>query len=153
MAVYQIREEQLFHAGLDELWDFISSPANLKEITPPYMGMEITSEQLPEKMYPGMMISYHLRPLLGIRMPWLTEITQVREPWYFVDEQRVGPYALWHHEHGLVEEEEGVRMSDIITYRLPMGPLGDLAQQLFVRKQLKGIFDFRRAILENKFNS
>ena len=151
MAIYQIREEQILKAGIAELWDFISSPENLKEITPGYMGFEITSKHLPAKIYPGMMISYLVRPLLGIKMSWLTEITQVREPYYFVDEQRMGPYALWHHEHRLTEAENGVRMIDIVTYRLPAGPLGSLAHRLFVGKQLKGIFKYRKSALINRF--
>ena len=91
MAIYQINERLELAASVDEAWDFISSPANLKKITPPYMGFEISTPGLPEKIYPGLMISYKVRPVLGIPMTWLTEITHVSEPYYFVDEQRVGP--------------------------------------------------------------
>ena len=151
MAIYQMHEEMEVAASLDEVWEFISSPANLKEITPDYMGFEITTPGLPEKIYPGLMISYKVRPLLGIRMNWLTEITQVREPHYFVDEQRSGPYALWHHEHNLEATEKGVLMSDLVTYRIPGGPLGTLAHGLFIKKQLKGIFQYRELALEKRF--
>ena len=151
MAIYQIHEEIEVAASLEEVWEFISSPSNLKEITPEYMGFEITTPGLPEKIYPGLMISYKVRPLLGIRMNWLTEITQVREPHYFVDEQRSGPYALWHHEHNLQAIEKGVLMSDLVTYRLPAGPLGTLAHGLFIKKQLKGIFQYRELALEKRF--
>ena len=91
MAVYEIHEELELACSLEEVWEFISSPANLKEITPPYMEFEIRNSRLPEKIYPGLMISYRVRPFMGIRMRWLTEITHVREPFYFVDEQREGP--------------------------------------------------------------
>ncbi|MBT8229532.1 MAG: SRPBCC family protein, partial [Bacteroidia bacterium] len=93
MAFYQLNEKQFVPATIDEVWDFISSPANLKEITPDYMGFDITSKDLPEKMYPGMIISYKVSPLLGIKMTWVTEITQVRDKEFFIDEQRVGPYS------------------------------------------------------------
>jgi ligand-binding SRPBCC domain-containing protein len=151
MPIYQIHEELKVAASLEEVWDFISSPSNLKKITPDYMGFEITSPGLPQKIYPGLMISYRVRPVLGIPMNWLTEITQVREPYYFVDEQRAGPYALWHHEHRLESAEKGVLMTDLVTYRLPAGPLGTLAHSLFIKNQLKGIFQYRELALEKQF--
>jgi len=151
MAIYQLREELELSASLDEAWDFISSPSNLKEITPGYMGFEITTPGLPDKIYPGLMISYLVRPVLGIKMTWLTEITQVREPYYFVDEQRAGPYALWHHEHILAPTEKGVLMTDLVTYRPPGGPLGALARRMFIRKRLDGIFRYRELVLEKRF--
>jgi len=151
MAVLQIHEELELASSLEEVWDFISSPSNLKEITPDYMGFEIRSTRLPEKIYPGLMISYWVRPLLGIKMNWLTEITQVREPFYFVDEQRGGPYALWHHEHRLSPTGKGVLMTDLVTYRLPAGPLGDVAHSIFVKKKLEGIFRYRELALRKRF--
>lgn len=151
MATYQKYEEMEVHASIDEIWNFISSPMNLKEITPDYMGFEITSQRLPEKVYPGLMISYRVRPVLGINMNWLTEITQVEAPFYFVDEQRAGPYALWHHEHRLRPTEKGVLMIDLVTYRPPAGPLGDLAHHLFIKKQLEGIFRYRELALDKRF--
>ncbi len=149
MATYQLRKEQFIPAGIDEVWDFISSPANLKKITPQHMGFDITSGELPEKMYPGMIITYRVKPLAGISMKWVTEITHVSERSYFVDEQRVGPYAMWHHEHHLEAVEGGVMMRDVITYRPPLGFLGALANRLFIRKQLDGIFEYRSKALEN----
>lgn len=151
MAIYQIHEELEVGASLEQVWDFISSPVNLKEITPDYMGFEITTPGLPDKIYPGLMISYKVRPVLGIAMNWLTEITQVRELHYFVDEQRAGPYSIWHHEHQLKATERGVLMSDLVTYRLPLGPMGALAHGLFVRKQLRGIFKYRELALVKRF--
>ena len=149
MAVYQFRKEQFIPAGIDEVWDFISSPGNLKKITPEHMGFEITSGKLPGKMYPGMIITYRVSPFRGVKMNWVTEITHVREKEYFVDEQRVGPYAMWHHEHHIEAVEGGVMMRDVITYRPPLGFLGVLANRLFIRKQLDGIFEYRRKALEN----
>jgi ligand-binding SRPBCC domain-containing protein len=151
MAIYRIHEQLELAASMDEIWDFISSPSNLKEITPDYMGFEIRTPGLPQKIYPGLMIGYWVRPVLGIRLSWLTEISQVREPHYFVDEQRIGPYALWHHEHHLSPTERGVLMTDLVTYRLPAGPLGVLAHKIFIKKQLAGIFRYREQAMVERF--
>jgi ligand-binding SRPBCC domain-containing protein len=151
MAVYQLKDNLELATTLEDAWEFVSNPYNLKEITPDYMGFEIRTSDLPRKVYPGLMISYWVRPVLGLKMNWLTEITQVREPHYFVDEQRAGPYALWHHEHSLTPTEKGVLMTDLVTYKLPAGPLGAVAHSLFVRKQLEGIFRYRRSALKEKF--
>ena len=151
MAVYQLHTEQKIPASLDEVWDFISSPKNLKEITPEYMGFDITSENLPDKMYPGMIIKYKVSPLPGLKMTWVTEITHVREKSYFVDEQRVGPYSIWHHEHKIQPIEGGVLMNDIITYKPPLGFLGAIANSIFIKKQLDVIFEYRKQALERIF--
>lgn len=136
---------------MEQVWNFISSPANLKKITPEQMGFDITSGELPERMYPGMIISYKVRPLLGIKMTWVTEITHVKEGAYFVDEQRVGPYALWHHEHFIEPIEGGVLMRDIVSYRPPMGFLGAIANAVLIRRQLNGIFSYRHKAVEEMF--
>ena len=136
---------------MKEVWDFISSPRNLKEITPDHMGFDITSEDLPEKMYPGMIISYIVKPLLGIKTTWVTEITHVRENKYFVDEQRVGPYSVWHHEHFIEPIEDGVLMKDIVSYKPPFGILGSIANRLIIRKKLDEIFSYRSGAIEKKF--
>jgi len=151
MAVFQLRTEQKIPAGISEVWDFISSPANLKRITPEHMGFEITSGELPKKMYPGMIITYKVKPLLGISMTWVTEITHVVEKEYFVDEQRAGPYAMWHHEHKIKPIEGGTLMEDLITYRPPLGFLGNIANTLIIKKQLKGIFAYREKAVEEIF--
>lgn len=140
---YQLKAEQIVHGSLEQVWDFISSPKNLKEITPDYMGFEIKTD-LVEKMYPGIMIGYYVKPLLGIPMTWLTEITHVVDHHFFVDEQRIGPYQLWHHQHILERiDDTTVRMKDVVTYQLPLGILGKIAHRLFVKKQLASIFDYR----------
>jgi ligand-binding SRPBCC domain-containing protein len=134
-----------------EVWDFISSPKNLKVITPEYMGFEVTSKEMTKQMYPGMIISYTVRPLLRIKMTWVTEITHIEEMKYFIDEQRIGPYSLWHHQHFIEPSGTGVLMTDIVTYSPPLGFLGAFANYLFIRKQLEAIFNYRRAILEKHF--
>ena len=117
------------------------------------MGFEVITKNLPEKMYPGMIISYKVSPLLGIRMTRVTEISQVREYEYFVDEQKIGPYKLWHHQHIIEIIEGGVMMTDIVDYAPPFGYIGSIANLLFIRKQLEGIFDFRRKKLEKIFGT
>ena len=153
MGIQRIEESLYIDASPQEVWDFVSDPSNLKLITPPSMGFEIRTADLPDKIYPGLMIRYRVRPFAGIPTNWLTEITHVRELEYFVDEQRSGPYSLWHHEHHIQAEGNGTRMRDIVTYRLPLGILGDLARILFVRKRLGQIFSYRRNKLEQIFPS
>lgn len=147
MGFYQLHQTQLVPASLDEVWDFISSPENLKKITPPYMGFDITNKLSSPKMYPGMIISYKVSPVLGIKMTWVTEITHVKDKEYFVDEQRIGPYSMWHHEHFIEEVEGGVLMTDIVSYQPPLGFLGAIANTVMIRKQLDEIFNYRRKAL------
>ena len=150
MPIFTLETQQKIPASLAEVWEFISSPKNLKKITPGYMGFDVTSRNLPDKMYPGMIISYKVRPLLGIGMNWVTEITHVSEKKYFVDEQRLGPYAFWHHQHLLEPVEGGVMMTDIVSYRPPLSFLGGIANALFTRRQLEGIFSYREKALQER---
>ena len=151
MGFFQLYKTQKIPATIDQVWDFISSPDNLKKITPEYMGFNITSKLLSQKMYPGMIISYNVSPVLGIKMTWVTEITHVKEKEYFVDEQRVGPYSMWHHEHKIEPIEGGVLMTDIVSYKPPFGILGSIANSILIKKQLKEIFDFRVNAVEKMF--
>jgi len=151
--IYELKREQVLKSDLDTIWDFVSSPKNLPRITPTYMNFNITSKELPKKMYPGMLISYTVTPVLGIQMSWLTEITQVTDKRYFVDEQRYGPYAMWHHQHFIEPHKDGVLMKDIVTYKLPLGILGRLAHWLFVKRQLSSIFNYRFLKMEEIFNN
>ena len=153
MAVFQLIKEQKIPASIEEVWEFISSPDNLKKITPSYMGFEITSKTPKGTMYPGMIISYKVRPILSLPMTWVTEITHVKKYEYFVDEQRKGPYKMWHHEHHLKPIEGGVLMTDIISYEPPFGFLGSLANHILIKKQLNEIFEFRRKEVYKLFGS
>ena len=102
-------------------------------------------------MYPGQIIQYTVSPFAGLNTRWVTEITHVKEGVYFVDEQRFGPYALWHHKHFIKETDTGVLMEDIIDYKLPFGFLGRWAHSLFVKKQLNSIFEYREKKLVELF--
>lgn len=151
MAFYQFRREQFIKSSISEVWDFISTPQNLKRITPNYMGFDICTPDLPDSAYEGMIIAYTVRPLLGIPTTWVTEITRVVPHKYFVDEQRVGPYKLWHHEHHIEAVENGVLMKDIVSYSPPLGFLGQLANILVIRKKLEEIFEYRKKAIEEIF--
>jgi ligand-binding SRPBCC domain-containing protein len=146
----RIASEQFLPISLEKAWDFFSSPKNLNEITPPEMTFKILNE-LPEKMYEGMMISYKISPMLNIPLDWVTEITHIKENQFFVDEQRIGPYAIWHHEHHFKAVEGGVLMTDILHYHVGLGPLGWIASKLFVDAKVQGIFDYRFKKLEGMY--
>jgi len=150
MKLYQLHSKQILPISKKEAWNFLSSPANLKVITPDHMGFTILAGA-DRPMFPGQIIQYKVSPFPGIKTKWVTEITHVKEGDYFVDEQRFGPYALWHHKHFLKEHDKGVEMEDIIDYKLPFGILGQLAHPLLVKKQLSQIFKYREEKLIELF--
>lgn len=150
--MHVLEREQILRCTLTEAWRFLSSPQNLKLITPSYMGFEIRSGY-EESMYAGMIITYRVSPFLKLPITWVTEITHVQAPFYFVDEQRIGPYTLWHHQHFLEETEEGIRMRDKVHYRLPLGIIGKWIEKWLVRRRLESIFEFRKQKLDKIFNT
>jgi ligand-binding SRPBCC domain-containing protein len=151
--LHQLTTSQIIKSDLATVWEFMSSPKNLATITPSYMGFDIIGNKDDlQKMYPGQIIEYYVKPLAGIKMHWVTEITHVEHLRYFVDEQRFGPYSFWHHKHFLKEVPGGVEMNDLVHYKLPLGILGKLGNEIFVKKQLKTIFDYRFGKLEDLFN-
>ncbi len=151
MPYYQLIRTQKVPVSIDEIWDFISSPANLKEITPKKMSFIIKSNTGSGKMYPGMIITYKVSPLLNIKLNWMTEITHIKDKDYFVDKQRIGPYAMWHHQHIIEAIQGGILMTDIVTYVPPFGFIGAIANKLFIKSQLEYIFDFRTSAINKKF--
>jgi ligand-binding SRPBCC domain-containing protein len=151
--VYSLKTVQNIPLSLEETWDFFSSPANLQKITPSEMGFEIISKHHGTKMYPGQLIEYKVRPVLGIPLYWMTEITHVQDQKFFVDEQRYGPYSLWHHQHHFKPIDGGVEMIDIVHYKIPFWILGDIANSLFIGNKLKSIFDYRYAAVEKMYGS
>ena len=150
MKIYTLHKKQKLPISVDEAWDFLSDPKNLKFITPDYMGFNIISVA-DREMYPGQIIQYIVTPVLGIKSKWVTEITHVRDKEYFVDEQRFGPYALWHHKHFIKEIKDGVEMEDIIDYKIPLGILGQLVHPILVKPKLEEIFNFREKKLIELF--
>jgi len=149
-SVRRLRRVQRLSASIDAAWRFFSDPANLARITPPWLGFEITSP-LPEHIYAGQIVTYRVRPIFDIAVTWVTEIAVVDAPRQFVDEQRVGPYRFWHHQHHLREVDGGVEVEDIVHYALPFGPVGAIVDRLFVLPRLNRIFGYRRRVLADTF--
>ena len=150
--LHTIQTHQLIKTDLASVWSFMSDPRNLARLTPSYLGFRILGQDQGMGMHAGQIIEYYVSPLLGIKLHWVTEITHVEYGKFFVDEQRFGPYSFWHHKHFLEETPEGVLMTDLVHYKLPLGPLGKLANTLFVKKQLDGIFRYRHQQVEQLFN-
>lgn len=150
MKIYTLHRKQNLPITKEKAWDFLSSPSNLKTITPDYMSFDIISGG-DRPMYPGQIIQYIVTPILGIKTKWVTEITHVQDGHYFVDEQRFGPYALWHHKHFIKQIEGGVEMEDIIDYKVPLGILGQLVHPFIVKPKLEEIFNYRNKKLVELF--
>lgn len=150
MKIYTLHKKQKLPITVEQAWEFLSKPENLKTITPDYMGFIILSGA-DRPMYQGQIIQYIVTPVMGIKTKWVTEITHMVENKYFVDEQRFGPYALWHHKHFIKEIDGGVEMEDIIDYKVPFGILGQLVQPFLVKPKLKEIFSYRKEKLEALF--
>jgi len=148
MRLHRLETLQRVPVALADAWDFFSDAANLSRITPPSLGFQVTSP-LPPRVYAGLIVTYRVRPLLGVPVTWVTEITHVDEHRLFVDEQRFGPYRFWHHQHHFAEVEGGVEMRDIVHYALPPG--GGIAHRWLVAPRLKEIFDYRKQLLEKTF--
>lgn len=149
--VFNLKRVQHLPISLSDAWNFFSSPANLVELTPTYLSFKIISLHHGEKMYSGQIIEYTVKPVLGIPLYWMTEITHVEHQKYFIDEQRYGPYCLWNHQHHFKENDSGVEMTDIIHYKLPLWFLGNIANSLFVKKELNKIFEYRFEKAEELF--
>ena len=149
---YCLNRTQALPVSPEKAWDFFSNPSNLRRITPPWLDFEITSP-VPAAIHVGLVISYRVRPVAGIRVPWVSEITRVEPPGYFVDEQQSGPFSLWRHEHFLTPIPGGVENRDAVAYRMPLGPLGILVHALVVRRKLEAIFDYRHDACREIFGS
>jgi ligand-binding SRPBCC domain-containing protein len=144
-------KKQILPITLDDAWEFFSDPRNLGKITPASMNFRITSDLGDGGVYPGMIITYRVSPLAGIPMTWVTEITQVRDKAFFIDNQLKGPYQFWHHQHLFREIPGGTEMTDILHYAAPFGILGTLMEKLFIRRKVEGIFAYREEILRKYF--
>ena len=152
MKSYTLDQCQRLPVSLGEAWEFFSKPGNLQAITPDWLDFRIESS-LPDRMYPGLIITYKIRIFPGIRIAWVTEITHLDEGEFFVDEQRFGPYKFWQHQHHFREVNGVTEIRDIVHYGLPFGPIGRFIHWLIVRRQLREIFQFRERALQEKFNA
>lgn len=152
MSIYHLHREQQLDCTMDEAWDFFSTPRNLDKLTPKSVGFKIT-HCASEEMHEGQIISYKIKVAPLIWVSWLTEISHVEDRSKFVDNQLSGPYKVWHHTHRFVEDDEGVLMTDDVAYVMPFGVIGTIVNALFVRRQLKHIFDERRRLVAELFTS
>jgi ligand-binding SRPBCC domain-containing protein len=152
MCLHVLQRKQFLPISIEDAWSFYSDPNNLRAITPPSLDFQITS-QSPEQMCSGTIITYTVRPLFGLKIEWVTEITHVRPPHFFVDEQRFGPYRFWHHKHILTSAEGGVEVEDVVHYKLPGAGFLEWLHPLIVAPQLKTIFDYREQVLKERFGS
>ena len=144
MLVQKFDTKLIVNRPLAEVWDFFSQPANLARLSPASAGIRIVSPGPEQKMYPGIIVHLQMGPIPGLRLSWYSEITQIKEQAYFIDDQIAGPFSLWHHEHHFrAIDDQRTEMHDILHYRVPLGPLGLIANWLFVRRQIQGIFDYR----------
>ena len=150
--IHYLQREQIIPAPLEQIWDYFATPANLNEMTPSDMKFEIIAGG-DRCMYAGQMIEYRVQFVRGLRSLWLTEIVHVEDGRYFVDEQRVGPYRFWYHEHMFKQVESGVKMTDKVTYAVPLGLLGDWLNALWIRERLAGVFDYRQEKIKELFGA
>lgn len=150
MKLYRFEHCLTIAAPLEDVWSFFADPHNLTRITPPSLNLRVPPE-LPHTVYPGMIVTYTVRPFAGYRATWVTEITHVTERTLFVDEQRFGPYRFWHHQHHLLETDDGIEVRDIVHYALPLGPFGRLANAVMIRARLREIFNYRVDAIKRVF--
>jgi ligand-binding SRPBCC domain-containing protein len=141
MTVHILEREQRLPGAPEDVFGFFADARNLEAITPPLLRFRVVTPA-PVVMGRGTLIRYRLR-VHGVPVSWLTEITEWKPPYRFVDEQRTGPYALWHHTHTFESDGEETIMRDVVRYRIGFGPLGALAAALFVRRDVAAIFDYR----------
>lgn len=151
MRVHKLERKMFIPVSIQEAWTFFSSPYNLEKITPGYMKFRITSDLKNISMSEGMRIEYTVRPVANVPLKWITLISDVNAPYQFKDRQIKGPFKVWEHTHTFEEKDDGVEMTDVVQYALPLGFLGTIAHLIMVKKQLKGIFDYRRTVIEELF--
>ena len=151
MSLHRLQTTLTLPITIDKAWEFFSDPANLALITPPEMDFKILTPLFKKETYAGQIIAYDVTPLPMMRTKWVTEITHVSKPSFFVDEQRVGPYQIWHHQHHFEEVNGQLLMTDIVHYQIPLGFIGDLMNHLFISRRIEKIFDYRTKKLTELF--
>ncbi|MFZ9453682.1 MAG: SRPBCC family protein, partial [Bacteroidia bacterium] len=149
--IYRLESHQIIGISPEKAWEFLSKPENLAKITPTEMSFEMTYRSGSTTTYAGQIIGYNVRPLLGISMSWITEITHVVPGSYFVDEQRFGPYAFWHHQHWIHPHPSGTEMRDVVNYKLPWFAMAPLSHKWLIRPKLESIFNYRTQMLNQLF--
>ena len=152
-GLYTLYAKQTVAKEIDLLWDFFRKPRNLNKLTPEDVEFKITSGKS-DDFYEGKIISYKIRPFKMINLNCVTEISQVKEGFYFVDNQIFGPYKMWHHEHHFKSNGDGTTdIIDKVKYKLPFYILGRLMHKIFIKRKLVNIFMFRQKQINNLFNN
>jgi ligand-binding SRPBCC domain-containing protein len=149
--MHHFKQTQIINADIDTVWRFFSSPRNLNKITPPDMNFELTDLGGSEDMSKGQLIKYNVSPFPFLRVKWITEITDVDAKRFFADNQKKGPFTMWHHQHLFTPIDGGVEMTDHVSYSIPFGFLGIAVNKLLVEKRVHHIFDHRRKQVEILF--
>jgi ligand-binding SRPBCC domain-containing protein len=149
LMIRTVRYEQWLPLSIEEVFPFFTNAYNLEKITPPWLNFSVLRMST-DQIKTGTEIDYRLR-LHGIPLKWKTLIETWEANKSFVDTQIKGPFKLWHHTHDFVEKDGGTLMIDTVRYELPMGVLGDWTGGWMVRRDVKGIFDYRKTIIEQIF--
>jgi len=152
MKIYNLTRELFVPSPPDIAWTFFSNPKNIAVITPPEMNFKILTKNLPEKIFSGMLINYSLTPIFGIKANWVTEIKEVKENEFFIDEQFKGPYALWRHKHSFISHKKGTLMRDEVEYAMPFSSMGEMAHRWHIKKKLDYIFEYRAKVISEIFS-
>lgn len=153
MKIYRKYWQTLIPGHIGDVWDFFSNPGNLQRITPRYMNFRILSDLNGCTMHPGMLIRYTVSPVANIPLNWVTEITAVKDHEYFIDEQRFGPYALWHHKHQFQHQGDQILMTDELHYALPLGIVGQMVNKIMIDQRIDHIFEYREGIIRDIFKT
>lgn len=147
MKLYTLKREQFIMSDRESVFSFFKLPENLEKITPSEVGFVILTPK-PIKMHIGTVLDYTIN-LFGFKVRWTTLISEYDEPYGFIDIATKSPYSFWHHQHSFQETAEGTIMTDEVTYALPFGFLGRIIHNLWVKKRLEFIFDYRQKIIDS----
>ena len=148
--VYELRTTTLVNAPVEKTFEFFSKAENLGLITPSSMGFLITKQ--PPSIAENVLIDYAVR-VGGLPINWRTRIVTWTPGVRFVDFQETGPYRAWWHEHTFRDRGSTTLMEDRVCYAPPLGPLGRLANALFIAPMLRRIFQYRADVIRLRFGA
>ncbi len=151
--IYSLETKQIIDRPIEEIWSFFTNPKNLNQLTPSDMNFKILSGSS-DDFYEGKIISYSINPFKFYNIKWVTEITTIKKNDFFIDEQRFGPYKMWHHEHHFIKNNDNTTtIYDKVIYKLPYGIIGKLSHKLFIKKRLLEIFNFRKKTIKKLYTN
>ena len=151
--IYSLETKQIIDRPIEEIWSFFTNPKNLNQLTPSDMNFKILSGSS-DDFYEGKIISYSINPFKFYNIKWVTEITKIKKNDFFIDEQRFGPYKMWHHEHHFIKNNDNTTtIHDKVIYKLPYGIIGKINHKLFIKKRLLEIFNFRKKTMKQLYTN